>query len=183
MVGRDRFVRPPSRARRPETASAACTTSTSMAPRLPRAYCLTEKAGKRPRGIKAIPPTHAKGGYWRDYAGLDGISCASAGNCGAVGDYYDNHGHKQLTLLTQKSRQMGDGRQSGPPRRCHFPSADAISCASPQSCTVVGSYAARGWVYHGLLLTEVHGGWAKGVKAPRAGYVSVHARRPETAAL
>ena len=57
---------------------------------------LTETSGTWALGVEALLPANA--GANPD-ASLDSVSCVSAGNCTAVGEYEDSSGHEQGLLL------------------------------------------------------------------------------------
>ena len=135
----------------------------------PRGVLLTEIAGKWHRAVMAKPPknAHSPGSYWDHYVGLVGISCASPGNCAAMGGYYS--GRRQLALLTQQEGKWRRGVGAAVWRGHQTPAGAAISCASPGNCTVVGGYvnAAASWIsYSGFLLTEIAGRLGAVVRPP-----------------
>jgi hypothetical protein len=112
-------------------------------------------------------------------ADLTSVSCASAGNCTAVGSYTDNAGDGQGLLLTQTSGTWAAGiRASLPGNAAPSPQASlaSVSCASPGDCTAVGGYRARSdhgkkssCGCRGLVLTQTSGTWAAGIQAPLPG--------------
>jgi len=68
---------------------------------------------------------------------LNGVSCASAANCTAVGDYYRTASGPQLTLI-----ERWDGtawRVEPSPSIGRGSTLDSVSCPSAISCTAVGS--------------------------------------------
>ena len=98
------------------------------------------------------------------------MSCASAGNCTAVGDYSDSSGHEQGLLLTETSGTWATGVEASLPADAgRDPVVDlvSVSCASAGNCTAVGRYQddLGNYYRHGLLLTETSGTWATGVEA------------------
>jgi hypothetical protein len=97
------------------------------------------------------------------------VSCASAGNCTAVGSYADSSGHSQGLLLTEKSARWATGVEASLPanaRRNPGGVLVSVSCASAGNCTAVGGYNPDSSGYsRGLLLTETSGRWATGVEA------------------
>jgi hypothetical protein len=101
-------------------------------------------------------------------AGLSSVSCASAGNCSAVGSYYGGVGGSQGLLLTETAGTWASGVEAALPASAR-PNASALlgslSCASAGNCTAVGWYndgtLSNG---HGLLLTETSGEWTSGVE-------------------
>ena len=61
---------------------------------------LTETAGSWATGAEAGLPADAGS---NPYVGLNSVSCASAGNCTAVGFYQDSSRNSQGLLVTQTS--------------------------------------------------------------------------------
>ena len=107
-------------------------------------------------GIEAVLPAEARDGT------LASISCASAGNCTAVGSYADGSGNDQGLLLSEAAGRWTRGMKAALPANASATSAflDSVSCASAGDCTAVGFYDS-----HGLLLSEAAGQWARGVEA------------------
>lgn len=126
---------------------------------------LTETAGTWASGVEAKLPANAA---TNPYVGLSSISCASAGNCTAVGDYSDNAGNGQGLLLTQTSGAWGVGSEVTPPGNAGTnPSAGlaAVSCPSAGNCSAVGSYrTTSGNNMEALVLTETGGSWSTAVE-------------------
>jgi hypothetical protein len=80
------------------------------------------------------------------YAEVNSVSCASAGNCAAGGDYRGRHGHVQGFVVSEKNGVWG--------RAIEVPglaalnkggdaSVSSVSCASLRRCAAGGSYAER----------------------------------------
>jgi hypothetical protein len=90
------------------------------------------------------------------------VSCASAGNCTAVGEYTDNSGNTQGLLLTQTSGVWATGVNATLPA---VPTANpdvvlrSISCVSADTCAVGGWYQDNSGHGDGLLLNETSGVW------------------------
>src|SRR5262249_19699110 len=101
-------------------------------------------------GVKTILPANActvgPGAGQCDSAGgvADSVSCASAGNCVAVGDYTDNSGDDAGLLLTEREGRWRKGveAQSG--------ALISVSCTSRTHRSAVG---------YDDLLTETAGKW------------------------
>jgi PASTA domain-containing protein len=126
---------------------------------------LTETAGKWAAGVEAVPPAGSTKVYW------DGISCASAGNCTAIGSYYDDISKTGGPLvLTETAGVWGTGVQPAlpTPEGGGFSTGSlvSVSCASAGNCTAVGHYGDGTGNIKGWLLTETDGVWATGVEAP-----------------
>src|SRR4029077_21218259 len=99
-------------------------------------------AGKWGRGVKAKPPKNAAtSGYWAGYAGLSGISCASPGNCVAVGGYAAEHNRFQGMMVTEKAGTWRRGVEAAFPRYGNGGGLGYVSCASPGNCTAAGYYS------------------------------------------
>ena len=125
---------------------------------------LTEASGRWAVGVEASLPANA---ISAGDVGLDSVSCASAGNCTAVGDYEDHSGHEQGLLLTETSGRWSTGIEASLPANAgKNPGANllSVSCASAGNCIAVGGYENRSGILRGLLLTETSGTWAVGVE-------------------
>jgi uncharacterized repeat protein (TIGR01451 family) len=116
-------------------------------------------------GVKAPLPANAA---TEPFVDLRSVSCASAGNCTAVGDYVDSSGSFQGLLLTRAS---GTWTATEAPLPAHAPASPgfvalvSVSCASAGNCTAVGEYSDRSGRTEGLLLTQTSGTWTA-AKAP-----------------
>ena len=128
---------------------------------------LTETAGTWSAGVEAVLPGNAA--TTPQQVSLASISCASPGNCSAVGSYDTGSWVSQGLLLTETSGSWAPGVEAALPANADPASPEAglksVSCASPGNCTAVGSYADHSSNKEGLLLTETAGGWATGVEA------------------
>jgi hypothetical protein len=99
---------------------------------------------------------------------LGSVSCASAGNCTAVGGYRDSSGNFQALLLGETSGTWATGIEASLPANAGADpqvSLGSVSCASAGNCTDVGGYTDTSGHYQGLLLSETSGRWATGVEA------------------
>jgi hypothetical protein len=138
-------------------------------------WVATEHAGQWGRGVIAQLPQDAstlgdisKSGT-SPFLGFTGLSCPSAGNCTAVGGYASRHGEQGL-ILTERNGVWLPGIRAPLPRGGAAPSAanswidplGTVSCAAPNDCAAIGSYAKRGSLnrYLGWLLTERNGKWS-----------------------
>src|SRR5207245_689349 len=126
---------------------------------------LSETAGTWAPGVEASLPANAGSdpGVF-----LNSVSCASAGNCSAVGDYTDSSGHRQGVLLSETAGTWAPGVDAVPPAGAATdPSVGlaSVSCAAAGNCSAVGDYhAGRPHHQQGLLLSETAGTWATGVE-------------------
>src|SRR5213594_2470128 len=71
-------------------------------------------------------------------SGLNGVSCASASSCIAVGFYLDGSGFSRT--LIEKWDGTSWTAASSPNASSASNSLSGVSCASAGSCTAVGSY-------------------------------------------
>jgi hypothetical protein len=114
----------------------------------------------------------ASGGLDPAHGGLDAesISCASAGNCAVVGEYWDGTSdlHYRPFVLTQSGGVWGAATPVTLPSNADFGAiflpyaiVEQVSCSSVGNCEAVGTYrtgsAATSDV--GLLLSETGGTW------------------------
>jgi Domain of unknown function DUF11 len=126
---------------------------------------LGETSGSWATGVEATLP--ANSGSPQEVT-LGSVSCASAGNCTAVGSYEDGSGNDQGLLLTETSGSWATGVEATLPANAGSNpdvSLSSVSCASAGNCTAVGRYADSSGYAHGLLLTETSGSWATGIQA------------------
>src|SRR5205085_10195689 len=126
---------------------------------------LAETAGTWATGVGATLP--ADHGSDPDVLLLS-VSCTSAGNCSAVGNFTDGLGHKEGLLLTEaegswtgveEATLPPDHRPSGPTSGPDV-LVDSVSCASAGECSAVGRYVDNSMPsghQQGLLLTESGG--------------------------
>jgi Divergent InlB B-repeat domain/PASTA domain len=126
---------------------------------------LTETAGVWAPGVEAALPASSQG-----TANLTSVSCASPGNCAAVGDYSlpGPAGEVQGLLVTETAGSWSTGVEAMLPANATTPQQEvklaSVSCGSPGNCSAVGSYLASSGE-EGLLLTETAGSWGTGVEA------------------
>ena len=111
-------------------------------------------------------------------AEVDSMSCASAGNCAAVGTYGEPYGTGFVVAEKKgvwgKAIDVGliGGRLAG---------ANSVSCASAGNCAAGGFYSdSSGGVTQGWVAVERHGRWGNGIKVPglralnKGGYAAVN---------
>jgi hypothetical protein len=129
---------------------------------------ITQSSRAWGNGVKATLPA---GAAKNPDAGIESVSCPSAGNCTAVGGYEDASGHGQAVLLIETSgKWIASVKALLPTGAAANPSAgmDSVSCPSVGNCAAIGTYSDRSGT-EGLLLTQSGGTWARGVKAALPG--------------
>jgi hypothetical protein len=126
---------------------------------------LTETAGVWAKGIEAAMPA---GNSSSPQVTLTSVSCASAGNCSAVGGYVDTSSSSQGVLLNETSGTWAAGIKASPPTGASTPprlGLSSVSCPSAGNCSAVGTYA-NGTSETGVaFFTESSGIWATGTAA------------------
>jgi hypothetical protein len=104
-------------------------------------------------------------------ASFDSVSCSSAGNCSAGGDYTDGSGHQQAFVVSQVSGTWQQAVQvpgtaalnqgSGPGA-----GIDSVSCASAGNCGAGGYYTDSAGHRQAFVVGEVSGDWQDAVEVP-----------------
>jgi hypothetical protein len=123
---------------------------------------LTEKRGKW-RAVKAVMPPDGPG----EGVVLTSVSCASAGDCSAIGLYninIDAASSDEGVLLTEKAGKWRHGVKALQPKGSGSVLLVGVSCTSPGNCGAMGDYY-TGTGRHLAMLTEEAGKWRRGVKA------------------
>ena len=108
-------------------------------------------------------------------AGVESLSCTSAGNCAAVGDYTAAHGNGQGFAVSERNGKWA--------RAAELPGLGAlntgggadvlsVSCASAGNCAVAGYYSWSVAYFRTapFVASESGGKWAKAVALPNDGY-------------
>lgn len=139
---------------------------------------LSETAGTWAGGIQAsLPPDAGADGF----GFLSSVSCASAGNCTAVGAYFrggDDFSEGGL-LVTETAGSWGAGVEAPLPANARasnqFAEISSVSCGWPGICSAVGGYIDSSDRGEGLLLTETAGTWSTGAEAPLPANASTEA--------
>jgi len=144
---------------------------------LSRGLLVSEAAGTWGAGVEAPLPANA--GTDITTSDVDSVSCASPGDCTAVGTYGDNSDTMEGLLLTETARTWASGVEASLPANAATGGLgsstvfyggsvlplSSVSCASPGNCAAVGSYPDSSGNTQGLLLTETGGTWATGLEA------------------
>lgn len=103
-------------------------------------------------------------------AGLDSVSCASAGNCAAVGWYVTSSGIDSGLLLNEKNGAWGNGVEAALPPGVptnHTGALTSVSCPAAGDCSAAGAFTTSdNSETNGLLLNETNGIWQTAVEAP-----------------
>jgi D-alanine-D-alanine ligase-like ATP-grasp enzyme len=114
---------------------------------------------------KEVPGTATLGGG----AGVDALSCASAGNCSAGGSYKDISGHFQAFVVKQTHGTWGTAREM-PGTATLNQGGDAhvgaMSCASAGNCSAGGSYTDGSGNTQVFVVKQTNGTWGTAEEVP-----------------
>ena len=129
---------------------------------------LSETGGTWSTGVRATAPANAES--QQPVVDVFSVSCPSAGDCSAVGEYGDSSGYEQAVLLSETGGTWAAGIEATPPANdLPYPGPGVVlgslSCASAGDCSAVGSYPDRSVNGQGLLLGQTAGAWTAGVQA------------------
>ena len=126
---------------------------------------LTQAGSVWAQGARASLPADASS---NPDVSLTSVSCTSAGNCSAVGDYHSAAGSLHGLMLTSTGGSWGTGAEPSIPADAgstSFVTLTAVSCYAAAGCAATGNYADDSFSSHPLLLTEqTGGGWSAGVE-------------------
>ena len=141
--------------------------ATRKAPGRYEGQLVTETEGTWGTGVEASLPANANPD---SEAYIEGLSCASAGNCAAVGEYYDGAVEEPETfLLTETEGTWGTAVQAELPANAEPKSntihTKGVSCGSVGNCAVVGEYFDTSDNMQGFLLNETEGTWDRAIEA------------------
>jgi hypothetical protein len=102
-------------------------------------------------------------------ANVNSVSCASAGNCAAVGAYADSGRHEQGFAVIEKNGVWGQA--AGVPGLAALNKGGSagiseVSCPSAGNCTAGGSYTDGAGHDQGFVAVERHGVWGQATRVP-----------------
>jgi hypothetical protein len=141
------------------------------------AFVVTEAKGTWAKaqdvsGISSLNP----GNHIPDtFSGIEFLSCPSAGNCSAVGDY-SNRAEQLLFVVNEQKGVWGKAEML--PGILHLttlgPGADftSVSCASAGNCAAGGLYSPWNSAAYPFVASEKNGVWGKAQEVPGAGPVN-----------
>jgi Peptidase A4 family len=103
-------------------------------------------------------------------AGVDSVSCASAGNCSA-GGYYDDDGsgHDQAFVVSQVNGTWGKAEEVPGTAALNTGNAalvNSVSCASAGNCSAGGNYTDGSGHNQAFVVSQVNGTWGKAEEVP-----------------
>jgi hypothetical protein len=116
------------------------------------------------RQIPGLTALNAGGGA--DFAE---VSCASAGNCSAGGDYTDGARHTQAFVAGQSHGTWGTAQEAPGTAALNTGGLAAIisvSCGSAGTCSAGGYYTTSSRLTQAFVIGEANGAWAKAQEVP-----------------
>ncbi|HEY3907982.1 MAG TPA: hypothetical protein VGM14_29020 [Streptosporangiaceae bacterium] len=137
-----------------------------------QAFIVTQRHGAWGKAI-AVPGLARLNKFM---AGLTGVSCPSAGNCGATG-FYQTRSRRTGVFLVSEVRGVW-GHPVTPPGIAALPGEvpakglffglgiGPISCPAPGNCGVIGTYAIADGTYEMFVVNEVNSAWHKAIEIP-----------------
>src|ERR1022692_4101934 len=101
------------------------------------------------------------------YAQVNSVSCGSAGNCAAGGEYGDRHYHNQGFVAVERNGVWGTAIEVpglGALNKTGLAQVNSVSCGSAGSCAAGGYYLGRG--QQGVVAVERNGRWGTAIEVP-----------------
>jgi hypothetical protein len=99
------------------------------------------------------------------------VSCASAGNCSAGGDYTTRSGHTQAFVARERHGTWGTAQEAPGTAALNTGGLAVIlsvSCASAGNCSAGGYYTTSSRLTQAFVMGEVNGTWGKAQEVPGA---------------
>jgi hypothetical protein len=100
------------------------------------------------------------------YAGVDSVSCGSAGNCAAGGQYFDGSGNVQAFVISEVNGIWASAREvAGSLNVNGAASVFSVSCASAGNCSAGGTFDYGGY-NAAFVVSEKNGVWGQAIDVP-----------------
>ena len=129
-----------------------------------QAFAVTENNGRWGTAMEVAAPLN-KGGN----AAVESVSCASAGNCAAAGQYLDRSRHSQAFVINEVHGSWGPAKEvpgSAALNTGGNASIGSASCASAGNCGAGGQYVDRSGHTQVFVVAEVHSRWRGAEEVP-----------------
>ncbi len=126
-----------------------------------QAFAVTENNGTWGSAMEVATALNTGGN-----AAVESVSCASAGNCAAAGQYLDRPRHTQAFVINEVNGTWGRAAKVAAPIRDGSASIESVSCAA-RSCSAGGSYRRIGSTrVEAFVVDKVHGSWGTAQEVP-----------------
>jgi cytochrome c551/c552 len=102
-------------------------------------------------------------------AEITSVSCASAGNCSAGGQYADAPGHAQAFVVGERNGTWGTAKEvpgTAVLNRGGVAGISSVSCASAGNCSASGFYKDRSGRFQVFVVGERNGTWGTAIRFP-----------------
>jgi hypothetical protein len=102
-------------------------------------------------------------------AGVNSVSCTSAGNCLAGGGYRDSTGRRQAFVVREVNGTWRKAFQvpgTGLLNWEGLASAESVSCATTGNCAAAGPYTDGGFQMQVYVASQTNGTWRKAIEVP-----------------
>jgi hypothetical protein len=131
-----------------------------------QAYVARERNGRWAKAI-VLPGTRSlnTGGY----AAVSSVSCSSAVNCGAAGDYTGRARNLEPFVASERNGRWAKAIEVPGAAALNvsgYGHADVIACPSAGNCGAGGTYAGRAASAQVFVVTERNGRWGKAIEVP-----------------
>ena len=138
-----------------------------------QAFVVTERNGRWRRAVE-VPGSGAlnAGGN----AGVNSVSCPSAGNCAAGGFYRDGSGLGQAFVASERNGRWGRAVEVpglGALNPGGFARVLSVSCDSAGNCAAGGFYSESEVNVQAFVASEHNGRWGKAIQVPGSGALNV----------
>jgi hypothetical protein len=104
-----------------------------------------------------------------EYDEITAVSCASAGNCSAGGDYHDTKGKSQVFVVSETNGSWGTAIEVPGTAALNAGGGgwiSSMSCPSAGNCGVGGTYVDSGSQQQVFVAGETNGTWGTAVEVP-----------------
>ncbi|HUC58839.1 MAG TPA: hypothetical protein VMA95_15665, partial [Streptosporangiaceae bacterium] len=131
-----------------------------------RAFVVSLVKGAWSRAIQ-VPGIAALSGL--EHATVNGVSCSSAGNCGAGGYFSDKAGTLMALVVSEVKGRWGRAVQVPGTAALGarlYATVTSISCSSAGNCAAAGYYIDRSGRRQAFLVSQVKGTWGHAVAVP-----------------
>jgi hypothetical protein len=129
-----------------------------------QAFVVSEKNGKWGKAVE-VPGTEALNAG--DVAWTEALSCRSAGNCSAGGEYTNSSTRRLAFVVNEKSGKWGDAEAvPGVADANGYADLYSLSCASVGNCVAGGTYQDGSGYDQGFVLSETGGTWNDSQEVP-----------------
>src|SRR6266852_860398 len=105
-------------------------------------------------------------------AEVTSVSCATAGNCAAIGVYADGSGKTQAFVVSKANGVWGNAIEVPGLGTLHKDGAvapDSVSCASAGNCAAAGGYIDGSDHFQVFVVSETNGTWGTAIETPHLG--------------